>query len=276
MREPIDDDDDVDRAYRAAVESTADVAAVRRRRGAVLQAVGHLDAVPATGADRGHAASGDRVSANVAHRVAPARWWRGVAAACVIGTSTLVVVQMQRAPEATVQTRQGSDAERSAAAVPSAPIPTPVPPQRQERSTSRTGQPSAAPGEASVAAASPPSPAAAKAGNAVADSLPPGELASRTAKATVQVPGEGLLAAVSKGDVEAVRTLLQTTDPDAERDADGRTALAIAVLRADVPLVKLLLASGADRHAVDRFGQTPASYARAGGDTTLLQTLEKP
>jgi hypothetical protein len=44
-----------------------------------------------------------------------------------------------------------------------------------------------------------------------------------------------------------------------ERDVDGRAALAIAVLRADVPLVKLLLASGANRRAVDRFGQTPLS-----------------
>ena len=81
----------------------------------------------------------------------------------------------------------------------------------------------------------------------------------------------GLLDAVNKGDIEVARTLLQTTNPDAERDADGRTALAIAVLRADLPLVKLLLASGADRRAVDRFGHTPVSYASASTDATMLQ-----
>ena len=37
MRDSIDDDD-IDRAYRAAVETTTDVAVVRRRRGAVLEA----------------------------------------------------------------------------------------------------------------------------------------------------------------------------------------------------------------------------------------------
>ena len=58
-----------------------------------------------------------------------------------------------------------------------------------------------------------------------------------------------------------------------ERDADGRTALAIAVLRADLPLVRLLLASGANRHAVDRFGHTPLSYADASGDTTMPQAF---
>ena len=60
------------------------------------------------------------------------------------------------------------------------------------------------------------------------------------------------------------------------RDADGRTVLAIAVLRADVPLVKLLLASGANWRAVDRFGHTPVSYANASGDTAILQAFGKP
>ena len=46
-----------------------------------------------------------------AHRHPSAMWWRGVAAACVIGTTTLVVVHMQQAPEATVETRLRSDAD---------------------------------------------------------------------------------------------------------------------------------------------------------------------
>ncbi|MBK6471221.1 MAG: ankyrin repeat domain-containing protein [Betaproteobacteria bacterium] len=85
-----------------------------------------------------------------------------------------------------------------------------------------------------------------------------------------------MLVAVHSGDIEAARTILQGTDPDAERDADGRTALAIAVLRANVPLVKLLLESGANRRAVDRFGHTPVSYANASADTALQQAFGKP
>jgi len=128
----------------------------------------------------------------------------------------------------------------------------------------------------SAAAVRPSSNAAAQAGNALAKSLPPRESAERLGPAAAQVPSEGLLVAVNKGDIEAARVLLQTTNADAERDADGRTALAIAVLRADAPLVKLLLASGANPRAADRFGQTPVSYAAASGDSAMLQALGKP
>jgi len=167
--------------------------------------------------------------------------------------------------------------ESAALALPSTPILTPDPPERQKRSTSRTEQPSATSKEALGAVAElPPSHAVAQAGNAVAKNLPPRDHAARVDQGAVRVSSEALLAAVNKGDIEAARTLLQTTDPDAERDADGRTALAIAVLRADVPLVKLLLASGANRRAVDRFGHTPVSYANASGDTTMLQAFGRP
>ena len=117
MRDSIDDDD-IDRAYRMAVETTTDVAVVRRRRGAVLEAVEGLDAVHETPVDRHSAAPDDRTAANEAHRHPSATWWRGVAAACVIGTSALVVVHMQQAPEATVETELRSDADRVAAPAP--------------------------------------------------------------------------------------------------------------------------------------------------------------
>ena len=375
------DDDDIDRAYRIAVEATTDVAVVRRRRGAVLEAVGELDALHETPVDRPRALPGDRTAANSAHRHPSATWWRGVAAACVIGISTLVVVRMQQAPEATVETGLRSDADRvatpapagestavrvaeaaarqsglataaapapapatvtdvprrapivparapagvpsitaadpvakaarsafpgdglesavstgrveqsgaaagamdaaprepAAAALPSTPNLTPDPSARQERSTSRNEPPSATSKEALGAVTElPQSHAAAQAGNAVAKNLPPRDHAARMGEAAVRALGEGLLVAVNKGDIEVARTLLQTNDPDAERDADGRTALAIAVLRADVPLVKLLLASGANRRAVDRFGHTPVSYANASADTAMLQAFGRP
>lgn len=368
------DDDDIDRAYRMAVETTTDVAVVRRRRAAVLEAVVGLDAVHETSVDRHSAAPHGRTAANEAHRHPSATWWRGVAAACVIGTSALVVVRMQQAPEATAETALRSDvdqatpagesaatqvaeaaprlpslatapapasvtdaprhtriapatvpavvpsstasdpvekAARSAfpgdgsptavssgrvaqpgtaagtvdaaprepapAALPSPPILAPEPPERRERSTSHTEQPSATSKEVlGAAAALPPSPGAAEGDNAAAKILPPRDDGSRVDKATVRPPSQGLLVAVNKGDIEAARTLLRTTDPDAERDVDGRAALAIAVLRADVPLVKLLLASGANRRAVDRFGQTPLSYAIAGGNAAILQAMGRP
>jgi len=110
----------------------------------------------------------------------------------------------------------------------------------------------------------------------VAKNSPTRDDAARAGKTVERAPREGLLAAVKMGDIEAAHTILQSAEPDAERDADGRTALAIAVLRADVPLVKLLLASGANRHAVDRFGQTPVSYADASADTMLRQAFGRP
>jgi len=102
--------------------------------------------------------------------------------------------------------------------------------------------------------------------------------AARLASPAAQAPGGGLLAAVTRGDIKAARRILSTTDPDAERDPDGRTALAIAVLRSDLPMAKLLLASGANRRAQDRFGQTPAGYAQAQatGDPVILRAFGSP
>lgn len=381
MRDSIDDDD-IDRAYRTAVDTSTDVAGVRRRRAAVLEAVERLDAVHATPVQRQGVVPDDRAAANAAHRHPSATWWRGVAAACVVGISSLVVVHMQQMPQDAVETAPRPQPGRVAAPAPSgaaaadrvaqaAPrkderVTAPAPPdatavvadarprapavpaaapaglppsmaanptaktarsafpgdgidnavsnaragqsgaaggtvdaapreparaawppapvlgpdlaERQERSASRSAQPAAATPKDALGgtALPPPQPAAVPAGNAMARSASPRDDAARVDRAVERAPSEGLLAVVQKGDIEAARTVLQTTDADAERDADGRTALAIAVLRADLPMVKLLLASGADRHAVDRFGHTPASYAHASGDTKLLQAFGRP
>jgi hypothetical protein len=333
---------------------------VQRRRVAVLEAVAGLDAIHEAPVDRQRAAPGDRTAANDAHRHPFATWWRGAAAACVLGASALVVVRMQQAPEATVETGLRSDANRVAAPVPAgdstaaqvveavprqsgvstAPAPATVtnlprsapivpatavagvrsitasdPVAKAARSafpgdsvdptvsTGRVAQSGVAAGAADAAprehavAASPSTPdllpdpserqerstsrteppwATSKVAQGAAAVLPPRDNAARVGEVAVPAPGNGLLIAVNKGDIEAARTILQGTDPDAERDADGRTALAIAVLRANVPLVKLLLASGANRRAVDRFGHTPVSYATASADTALLQAFGKP
>ena len=96
---------------------------------------------------------------------------------------------------------------------------------------------------------------------------PPGPLAQ-------PLPAETLLAAAAAGDTAALERLL--ANPDAVRDADGRTALSLAVLRKDAGLVRLLRQRGASLLLPDRFGQTPQGYAQAGGDSAVLQALGLP
>jgi hypothetical protein len=88
--------------------------------------------------------------------------------------------------------------------------------------------------------------------------------------------GAGLLEAAAAGDADAVEVLLSRVAPDAERDAQGRTALALAVLRSDSRSVSLLLAHGADRHLPDRQGQTPLDAAIRLGDPAVLKALGLP
>jgi hypothetical protein len=84
-----------------------------------------------------------------------------------------------------------------------------------------------------------------------------------------------LLAAARAGDLEGARRLLAAGGPDDEQDADGRTALAHAVLRSDAPLVALLLAHGADRLRPDRLGLTPMDQAATIGNPEVLATLNR-
>jgi ankyrin repeat protein len=83
----------------------------------------------------------------------------------------------------------------------------------------------------------------------------------------------GLIAAVLAGDSERLIRLLEHAAPDAERDADGRTALALAVRRSDIRCVAALLARGADRLAADRSGRTPLDEARAIADPAVRAAL---
>ena len=89
-------------------------------------------------------------------------------------------------------------------------------------------------------------------------------------------PPDSLLAAVSRGDFESAKQVLATVRPDAQQDGDGRSALALAVLRSDLAMVKLLLASGANRLAPDRFGQTPQGYATQQADPALRAAFGLP
>jgi hypothetical protein len=79
-----------------------------------------------------------------------------------------------------------------------------------------------------------------------------------------------------RGSQPSLRSIPGRQHPDTQRDADGRTALALAVLRADVPMVKRLLAQGAQPQVPDRFGQTPQGYAEASGDPAMRQAFQGP
>ena len=169
------------------------------------------------------------------------------------------------------------DATPGPAAAPMAPAPVSgqTRPQRSAPSMPRIDERSGTRSKTLAPAPIPPATSGAAA-DAVAEVAPPPAHAVRPASPAEQAPRSGLLAAVTAGDIEAARRILPTTDPDAERDPDGRTALAIAVLRSDLPMTKLLLASGANRRAQDRFGQTPAGHAAASGDPVMLGAFGSP
>jgi ankyrin repeat protein len=102
------------------------------------------------------------------------------------------------------------------------------------------------------------------------------ESANAAGGAARPAPGSGLLEAAAAGDADALENLLKRVAPDAERDAQGRTALALAVLRSDSRSVMLLLAHGADRHRADWHGQTPLDAALRLADPAVLKALGLP
>ncbi len=240
---PESNDDDIDRAYRTAVETTEDVAARRRRTSSVLAAVKSLEAAQTMRGERHGGQARLQVSTG---------WWRGLAAACVIGASALVTVHLSESPETIVPTEVRSDDNRAELADRAGPTSTPDP----TRSRAEEPRPSSTRPERSSAKSR--------------ESLAGEQVLPAPA---AQAMRGGLPGAATVGDIEATRRALQTTHPDAERDADGRTALAIAVLRSNVPLAKLLLGSGANPDLKDRFGQTPRTYAESVGDASMLQAL---
>ena len=86
--------------------------------------------------------------------------------------------------------------------------------------------------------------------------------------------GDALQRAAAAGDSAALDGLLQTSDVNA-RDAAGRTALLVAVLRGRSEAVATLLAHGADPNAADASGVTPLAAALARGDASMVETLRR-
>jgi ankyrin repeat protein len=83
-----------------------------------------------------------------------------------------------------------------------------------------------------------------------------------------------LLSYASKGDVDAVKQLLDEGASANASDYDGRTALHLAASEGHVPVVELLLQQGVDVNPVDRWGDTPLADSRKYTKEVVSNILE--
>jgi ankyrin repeat protein len=81
-----------------------------------------------------------------------------------------------------------------------------------------------------------------------------------------------LIDAVRAGDVAKVRQIADSADLEA-RDAQGRTALLLAVQADNVDMARALIAAGADVNAKDAIRDTPFLYASAEGRDEILRLI---
>jgi len=101
--------------------------------------------------------------------------------------------------------------------------------------------------------------------------LIPATLLATAAAATE--PAMPLLAAAQSADAAAVRSLVaQRVDVNAQ-EADGTTALHWAVHHDQLPIVELLLKSGANPRAANRYGITPLHLAATNADAAIVERL---
>jgi ankyrin repeat protein len=94
-----------------------------------------------------------------------------------------------------------------------------------------------------------------------------------TASPSAAGPDTTLLAAVSKGDVAAVRALVQQGADVNARQPDGTTPLHWATQIDDLAKATLLVKAGAKPNVVNRFGASPLSLAAASGNAEMLTLL---
>ena len=113
------------------------------------------------------------------------------------------------------------------------------------------------------------------AGGASAALAPSHSVAPAAAAPRASDPAAELRRAAEIGDTPQLQMLLgRQPDIDA-RDANGRTALMLAVLRGEARAVDMLLASGADPNAADGSGTTPLQAAVAGNQPAIAAALQR-
>ncbi len=88
-----------------------------------------------------------------------------------------------------------------------------------------------------------------------------------------QDQGARLLAAAAAGDLAAVQSLLAAKAPLEARDAQGNSALLIAVDRNHPGIVRALIAAGASVNAQAANADTPWLLAGARGRTEMLEAM---
>ena len=84
---------------------------------------------------------------------------------------------------------------------------------------------------------------------------------------------DDLRAAARRGDVAAVARLIAAKAPLDDRDAQGQTALLLAVASGDTAVATALIAAGADINAVAANKDTPWLLAGARGHTEMLRKM---
>ena len=85
--------------------------------------------------------------------------------------------------------------------------------------------------------------------------------------------GSPLADAAMKGDMAAVRALLQATADVNGTQADGTTALHWAVYNDNLALVERLIAARADVTTANEFGSTPLAEAATVGNAAVIAAL---
>jgi hypothetical protein len=88
-------------------------------------------------------------------------------------------------------------------------------------------------------------------------------------------PAAELRHAAGNGDMPALRAALERRPLIDARDADGRSALMLAVLRGRGEAVDALLAAGADPNAADVHGLTPLLAALNGEQADIAAALRR-
>jgi DNA-directed RNA polymerase specialized sigma24 family protein len=96
-----------------------------------------------------------------------------------------------------------------------------------------------------------------------------------TPAAAASNPPEDLCRAAESGDMSRLRAALAGDVDVNSRDANGHTALILAIQHNRVAIVRELLAHGANPNTADSHGNTPARAARARDSWAIIMELER-